>query len=132
MNHVHRSVIRAFAVLSVTVVAQTVMAGMPQFPVKPLPRHVQPAHCSIQPASSTTSEPKSDPYSDFSDHHQRVAAMTLSGSGSKRTNQRACSHRDTGTNVIYPVVLTAVNTHLLQFLSPADPSGSQLGVVRRC
>jgi hypothetical protein len=108
------------------------MAGMPQFPVKPLLRHANLAHCSIQPASCTTAEPKSDPYSDFSDHHQRVVAMTLSGSGSKRAIQPVCSQRDIEATLVRPTVFTADGIHFLQLFLPADPSGFQLGVVRRC
>ena len=129
---VHRLVVRALAVLSVMFVAQTVVAGMPRFPVKPLPPPASPPQCNIQPASSALPESKRDPYSDFSDRHGEVVAMALSGSGSKRTNQRAYSRRDTNTNLICPVVPTAADSHLLQFLYPSDPSSSRLGVVMRC
>jgi len=132
VRYVYKMVVRVFAMLSVMFIAQTVMAGMPRFPVKPLPRYVDPVRCSIQRPSSTTSEPKSEPYSDFSDHQSRVIAMTLCGSGSKRTNQRACSHSDAETSPIDAAVFTANGIRLSQSSFLADPSGTESGVVLRC
>jgi len=132
VSYAHSSVMRVFVVFSLMFVAQTVLAGMPQFPVKPLPRQASPARFSIQPASSTTSEPKSDPYRDFNDGHGEVFAMTLSGPGSKRISHRTGSHPDSETDLICAVVLAGAGSYPLQMFFPSDPPGSRLGVLLRC
>ena len=131
MSHHYRFLIRGFVVFVALVVGPTVMAGMPQFPTKPLPRRTSPAQCNIQPATSTSSEPKSNPYSDLSDPHRAVVAMILCASGSKRTNPRACSDHHATKNLRCLAAFIPGRLHFLQVF-PTDSSASRLDVILRC
>ena len=132
MSYDLRSVIRVFAVLLATTVAQSVMAGMPQFrPVVPSHR-ASPTPCNLQTASSAPLEPKSNPYSDVSGHQNEAVAIALCGSGTKRANRvGSCPHGTVG-NLSFLSRSAGGQIRFQRCLFPPDPSARHLGVILRC